>query len=415
MRNIERWFLRQLQHESVSTRVVYLHMTEPRTTNPVLKATLLASAMLTIMAGATIAPGLPGMLEHFREVPNADLLVKLVITTTALAVALFAPVAGMIADKIGRKPLLIFGLALYVIAGTSGGWLESLYLILIGRALLGVAVASIMTATNALISDYFTGTTRGAFIGLSSAFTSFGGVILLPLGGVLADAGWHAPFWVYLASLLILPTAITVLFEPKRQQSSQLTKSDATFPRPLLFTIYALAFLHMIVFYLGPTQMPFLLVDIGRLKPSQTGYAMGVFTLAGAVVALNYARLKIRFNFSQLAAFGFALLGVGWILAGVAGSLPLMLVGFVVSGIGGGMLIPNWVTWVSSFAPAHLRGRLLGGLTTALFLGQFFSPLLAQPFITEFGLSAVVAGFGSFAVLVGLALLGQARVVTRQA
>jgi MFS family permease len=395
--------------------MVYSFMTETRTNNPVLKATLLASAMMTIMAGATIAPGLPGMLEHFKEIPNAALLVKLVITTTALAVALFAPIAGTIADKVGRKPLLIFGLVLYVIAGTSGAWLESLYLILIGRALLGVAVASIMTATNALISDYFTGPARGAFIGLSSAFTSFGGVILLPLGGVLADAGWHVPFWVYLASLLILPTASTVLFEPQRKQLSEVSASDAVFPRGLLFTIYGLAFLHMIVFYLGPTQMPFLLEDVGKLKPSQTGYAMGLFTLSGAIVALNYARLKTRFSFSQLAAFGFALLGVGWILAGLANGLSLMLIGFVISGIGGGMLIPNWVTWVSSFAPVHLRGRLLGGLTTGIFLGQFFSPLLAQPFIATFGLGQVIAAFGGFAVLVGLSMLGQAQFVTRNA
>jgi MFS family permease len=395
--------------------VFYFIMTDPRTNNRVLRATLLAAAMLTIMAGATIAPGLPGMLEHFKEIPNAALLVKLVITTTALAVALFAPIAGIIADKFGRKPLLIFGLILYVVAGTSGAWLESLYLILVGRALLGIAVASIMTANNALISDYFTGPARGAFIGLSSAFTSFGGVVLLPLGGILADAGWHVPFWVYLASLLILPTAITVLFEPKRQRASDIPAGDGVFPKTLLFTIYILAFLHMIVFYLGPTQMPFLLVEVGKLKPSQTGYAMGLFTLAGAVVALNYARLKTHFTFSQLAAFGLALLGAGWIMSGLATGLLQMLAGFVISGLGGGMLIPNWTTWVSSFAPAHLRGRLLGGLTTGIFLGQFFSPLLAQPFIAAFGLGEVIAGFGVFAVLLGLGMLGQAQLITRDA
>jgi MFS family permease len=119
-----------------------------QTVNPILKATLLAAAMMTIMAGATIAPGLPGMLEQFKTVPGAELLVRLVITTTALAVAIAAPFAGLLADRIGRKPLLIFGLILYVIAGTSGAYLESLPLILIGRALLGVAVAAIMTANS---------------------------------------------------------------------------------------------------------------------------------------------------------------------------------------------------------------------------------------------------------------------------
>ena len=92
------------------------------TENPVLKATLLAAAMMTIMAGATIAPGLPGMLEQFKSIPGADLLVRLVITTTALAVAIAAPFAGLLADRIGRKPLLVFGLILYVIAGTSGAY-----------------------------------------------------------------------------------------------------------------------------------------------------------------------------------------------------------------------------------------------------------------------------------------------------
>ena len=383
---------------------------DSRTNNPILKITLLAAAMMTIMAGATIAPGLPGMLEHFKAVPGADLWVRLVITVTALAVALSAPVAGWVADRVGRKPLLVFGLVLYVLAGTSGVYLENLPLILVGRALLGVAVAAIMTSSNALIADYFAGPERGAFIGLSSAFTSFGGVLLLPLGGMLANQGWHQPFLVYLSALVILPTALLVIFEPVRQAREDTPKSPSLgFKTSSVYPIYALAFFHMMVFYLGPTQMPFLLETVGNLAPSQVGFAMGLFTLSSAVASLQYARLRTRLEFPAIAALGFGLLGLGWMIAGLASGLLPMLVGFVVAGVGGGLLTPNWINWIALLAPPALRGRLLGGFTTAIYLGQFFSPLMAQVFVSSMGLSLVVVAFGVFAVLLGAGLTAYQR------
>jgi MFS family permease len=378
------------------------------TNNPILKITLLATAMMTIMAGATIAPGLPGMLEQFKTAPGADLLVRLVITTTALAVAISAPIAGLVADRIGRKPLLIFGLLLYVLAGTSGAYLESLPLILVGRALLGVAVAALMTANNALIADYFTGAARSSFIGLSSAFTSFGGVLLLPIGGLLADQGWHMPFLVYLSAVVVIPTAIFYLFEPVRQVSTLIPNQTVSVGKTSsIFLIYVLAFAHMIVFYLGPTQMPFLLETVGQLAPSQVGFAMGLFTLSSAVVSLQYARLRAQLEFSMIAAIGFALLGTGWVIAGLASGLPQMLIGFVVAGAGGGLLMPNWMNWLTTLAPPNLRGRLLGGLTTAIYLGQFFSPAIAQVFVANFDLRLVIAAFGGLAVLIGVGLMMQ--------
>jgi MFS family permease len=71
---------------------------------PATRGTLLASAALTIMAGATIAPSLPAMREVFVGTPGAEVLVRLVLTITALAIALTAPLAGVFADRVGRRP-----------------------------------------------------------------------------------------------------------------------------------------------------------------------------------------------------------------------------------------------------------------------------------------------------------------------
>ena len=86
-----------------------------------------------------------------------------------------------------------------------------------------------------------------------------------------------------------------------------------------------------------------------------------------------------------------------------------MLVGFVVAGVGGGLLTPNWSNWIALLATPALRGRLLGGFTTAIYLGQFFSPLLAQVFVSSIGLSLVVVAFGAFAVLLGAGLTAYQR------
>ena len=55
--------------------------------------------------------------------------------------------------------------------------------------------------------------------------------------------------------------------------------------------------------------------------------------------------------------------------------------------------------WVTTLAPAHLRGRLLGMMTASMYLGQFFSPILVEPVVGLAGLS------GAFAVAAGAALL----------
>ena len=122
-----------------------MNISRSNSQSPLLKLTLLLTSTLTVMAGATIAPSLPGMEKHFSElgVANAELLVRLVLTFPALFIMIGSPIAGIIIDKFGRKPPLAASVLLYGLAGSSGSYLESLELILVGRALLGLAVAGV--------------------------------------------------------------------------------------------------------------------------------------------------------------------------------------------------------------------------------------------------------------------------------
>nr|MBX2884418.1 MFS transporter [Granulosicoccus sp.] len=129
---------------------------------------LLACSSLTVMAGATIAPGLPGLLSHFVDYPNSDYLTKLILTVPGLAIAITAPLAGWLADRFGRRVLLRGGVAIYIVAGSAGLWVDDLTLLLVSRFVLGIAVGFIMVCSIALLTDHFQGSERNRVMGIQS-------------------------------------------------------------------------------------------------------------------------------------------------------------------------------------------------------------------------------------------------------
>ena len=341
------------------------------------RLTLLLLAALTIMAGATIAPALPAMQAHFADQPNAALLVKLALTIVGLAIALSAPLSGILADRFGRRPVLIGSLILYAIGGASGLIVSSLGALLAGRVILGLAVAGTMTASGALINDLFSGPARGKFLSQQAAFTSFGGAVLLPLGGILAGVGWRAPFAIYFVALLMLPLVFRL---PKGVPAAAASSEAEGKPGwAAIGLVYALALIYMTIFYLMPAQGPFLLQFLGA-KPAATGLLLGVFTLVAAITSLTYSRFSGRFDPRRVVALGFGLLAGGEIIVSQAGSIAAVVPGLIVAGLGGGLVIPNLYTWLADITPASWRGRIVAGMSSAIFLGQFLSPLiLAAP------------------------------------
>jgi len=278
------------------------------------------------MAGATIAPALPAIQAHFDDQPNAALLVKLALTIVGLAIAISAPFIGILADRFGRRPVLIGALLLYAVGGTSGLFISSLGELLTGRIILGLAVAGVMTASGALINDLFSGPARGKFLSQQAAFNNFGGAVLLPLGGLLAGMGWRGPFALYFVALLILPLVFRLPAGATAAAASTAPESKPAWAAIAL--IYVLALLYMIVFYLVPTQGPFLLRSLDA-QPAATGLLLGVFTLMSAIISLTYSRFAGRFDPRKVVALGFGL------LAG-----------------GGGLVIPNLNAWLADITPA---------------------------------------------------------------
>lgn len=387
-----------------------LILTNQRVDTVLVKGTLLLTSTLTVMAAATIAPALPSMEQQFEAVPNADFLVRLVLTLPALLIALTAPLAGVIVDRFGRKRLLIMGTALYAVAGTSGFIAPTLGLVLLSRVFLGLAVAGIMTSVTTLITDYYADAQRAHLLGLQAGFIGFGAVVFLTLGGFLADVSWRHPFLIYGMALPLLPFVVMALREPDSGSASP-QPSDSlpvdTTPWGLLGMLYLMMLITQITFYMIPVQLPFHLVDLVDASASQSGIAIAALSLTYALTSMSYGWLDARLGHMGLVVAGFGLIAIGFGVIAFAAGWVMIYIGLIISALGLGMLVPNFNVWLASEVPAAIRGRALGGLTTALFLGQFLSPLVSQPIAnaTSVGLSYAVVG-AAVALLTPLFVLG---------
>ncbi len=362
-----------------------------------LKATLLAGGSLTVMAAATIAPAQPKISVAFSHVKDSEFVAQLLLVLPSLVIAMTAPFVGYAIDRIGRKQILIGSLILYALSGTAGYYLNDLWYILVSRGFLGMAVAGTMVTITTLVADYFEGKERNQFMGMQGAFMTFGGIIYVILGGLLAEINWRLPFLIYGASLLVFPLILKHIFEPGKAVKPTGFTGKAPLPG-LRKMIYWVGLIGMIIFYMVPVQIPFYLAEITPVGELEIGLAIAAMTLCAAPAALMFQKLKEHISYPLIYALGFGIMGLGYLVVGNAYSYAQVVVGLMIGGAGFGLMIPNATVWLMEIAPAHLRGRMIGILNMAMFLGQFLSPFVVKPLIerTSIGITFGTMAFVMF-------------------
>jgi MFS family permease len=101
-----------------------------------------------------------------------------------------------------------------------------------------------------------------------------------------------------------------------------------------------------------------------------------------------FSRLKNRYGATTLFAVGFLAMAVGHAVIAVSGSYGGIIAGVGISGFGMGLVMPNFSASALALASPLNRGRVAGYLSSAIFLGQFASPLVSQPVIATSGIAA---------------------------
>lgn len=174
---------------------------------------ILSMSLLTVMAGAAIAPALGIIKDHFCDSPVWQ--VQLIISLPALFIIITNLLFSRLCHLFKSRTLALIGLALYVVCGTAPYFIDNMAVVLIFRALLGVSVGMIMPLSTGLLSFYFPPEKQGTLMGLAAAMNQMGGVIATLLAGVLATISWNYAFLVYVLGLIAV--VLIVAFLPNEQ------------------------------------------------------------------------------------------------------------------------------------------------------------------------------------------------------
>ncbi|EJL02508.1 MULTISPECIES: MFS transporter [Pseudomonas] len=336
---------------------------------------LLLGSCLPVLGAVLLAPVLPRMQEHFAQTPGVAVLVPIALTLPALMIALLAPFAGIIADRLGRKPLLIGAMFLYTLCGVLPLWLESLPVIVISRAGIGLAEAAIMTCCTTMMGDYYSGARRERMFALQMVATSLSAAIFIAIGGVLGEHGWRTPFALYGLGLVFLPLMAWLLWEPRAQVVTATTAVGRAFPWRALAPLYLLSCLAGLSLFIVPVQVGYLLNLLHIDGSQQIGMTMGASQLGVLAGALGFRLISGVPPYRKM-FLAFVTAGIGGALLAIAQSHGVVVVAVLINGLGIGLMMPTLITWIMAHVDFPQRGRAAGGFTAMFFAGEFISPLV---------------------------------------
>ena len=334
------------------------------------KPALLSVSLLTIMAGAAIAPALGQIGLAF---PQADpTLIKMITTLPSLVIIIASLTAGQLTRVVSRRKLMIVGLVLYLIGGIGGGFATSVAMLLGFRAVLGLGVGLIGPLSVSLIADFFAGETRARYMGYSTAVSNLGGVITTIVAGWLAVMNWRYPFGVYVLGIGVLSLVIIALPEPPRIRDA--LRSQTRLPLAV-YGVSALQLVLMLGFYVVPTDMAMFMQSEQIGGSGAAGLAFSALTLSSFLAGLAYSWAGRQLHSWALVA-GAALVGGGFWLLGGSTSFTAVVLGMVVVGLGVGTTHPALLLATANLAPQSSSGQALSIFNSAMYAGQFLSPFV---------------------------------------
>lgn len=334
--------------------------------------------LIGVMGVASLTPALPKIAQAL-ELTKSE--VALLISAFTFPGIFLTPVAGVLADRYGRKSVLIPSIFIFGIAGFSIFFVKDFHLILVLRVIQGLGAAPLGAINITLVGDYFRGKDRPAAMGYNASVLSLSTATYPLIGGALAGIAWYYPF---LMPLLAIPVGLFVIFgirEPQIEKvadfKAYLKAISVSAGKREVIGIFLLGILTFLILY-GAflTYIPFLVNDKFDLSPPQIGILLSLSSFTTAILATQVGRLTSRFGSLFLLKSAFVLYFIVSLLIPYTNHLYLFLLPILLFGAAQALNIPSLQTSLAGLSPDNQRGALMSLNGMVLRIGQTLGPLV---------------------------------------
>ncbi|TBR58928.1 MFS transporter [Westiellopsis prolifica IICB1] len=362
---------------------------------------LFTAGLLFWSSLTSLLPTLPLYLE---EVGASKQQIGVLMGSFAIGLLLFRPWLGSLADKRGRKIVLLIGMVVVAIAPLGYEITTSIPLLIVLRAFHGISIAAFATAYIALVADLAPASNRGEIIGYMSLVNPVGLAIGPALGGYLQAAAGNTALFLLSAALggLGVLCILPIVNPPVDKQETK--NLDSNFWRMLISPrVRVPAFVMLMVGLTIGTLHTFAPLYI---KSTQVDLNPGLFYTASAISSFSgrvfTGKASDRLGRGLFVTIGLVFYSLSMVLMYLANNASTFLLAALVEGIGGGTLIPMIATLMADRSLPQQRGRIF-----AICIAGFdFGIAIAGPIV---GFAAEQVGyrisFGFTAALTGLAMI----------
>jgi MFS family permease len=361
---------------------------------------IFAVTLMGLLGVSSITPAFPKIAKELNISPQD---IALLVTVFTFPSIVLTPILGVLADRFGRKKILVPSLILFGIAGVACAFAHDFNLLLILRFLQGIGAASLNSLNVTIIGDLYSGQERTAAMGYNASVGSIGTSSYPVLGGAIAGWGWNYPFML---PILAVPIGLLVLFslkspEPRSQQNflEYLRAAVGNFKNRQFFGLFFSTVVTFILLMGSLVSfMPLLMGDAFQASTLTIGIILASMSATITIASLQLGRLARKFSESTLIIASFVFYAIALAIIPFIHSLWLLLIPTLIFGIGLGIGFPSIQTVLAELTPKEYLAAAMSLNGTFLGVGQTVGPMLMGFAFGSWGMSGVFYSGASLAI-----------------
>lgn len=352
----------------------------------------IAAMSLISMASLGISPALAAIAAAYPDI--SETTIALLITIPTIVVTIVSLFTAKLNQYLSKKKLVLIGILLVIVGGFVPFFISSFTVILITRAVLGAGVGLINPMAASLPMDHYPeGKDRNQALGMQSAFSGGSAILFTLIGGYLANTGWKNSFFVYLVPIILL--IIVWITLPDLGKVKGGNGGKVIFEKPgILYTVFI--FVYMAMFNTMTLNVSYLVTNAGGTSV-ESGYVSSAFSLLAFLGGLVFAYIAGLFRKFTLSV-GLFLSGIGLVIMGATGSIPVMILGAAVCGIGMCTVMPACIGKISAKSSPAAATFAISLFMAGSSVGQAATPYVVSALSTLGGKTVpayyVVPGIG---------------------